>query len=337
LFTQIPVIPHFRHSMIDISTLSHLPEIAAAVMLGLGLVAEMLHARRVRRLAPLAFGPAGKPAAWTWIAAPSRVLALAGAVWALVTLLLIEPRVYQSKAVEIGRVKHVVLVLDVSPSMKLEDSGKDLKQSRAKRASELMESFFKRVPMEQVRLSVVATYNGAKGVVVDTQDVSVVKNILDDLPLAQAFEVGQTKLFDGLKEAALMAHHWPRHSTTVLVISDGDTVPANGMPEMPISVRDVVIIGVGDPKGGKLIDGHHSRQDTSTLRQMAARLRGTYHDGNQHQLPSDLLAHITALEAEGLLDRLTQREYALATITLCALWLAALPWLLGAFGARWRE
>ncbi len=68
------------------------------------------------------------------------------------------------------------------------------------------------------------------------------------------------------------------------MLSDGDTVPATGMPKMPASIADVLIVGVGDPRQGSFIDGRMSRQDASTLRQIAARLGGIYHDGNQKHI-----------------------------------------------------
>ena len=94
--------------------------------------------------------------------------------------------------------------------MTLKDAGAELKQTRSERAAVLLESLFQRVPMEQVRLSVIATYTSAKPVVVDTRDVGVVKNILSDLPLSHAFESGSTNLFSGITEAARTAHGWPR-------------------------------------------------------------------------------------------------------------------------------
>src|SRR5262249_23281174 len=66
---------------------------ALAVLLFAGL-AEALHARRVRRVAVLAFGPGGKPAAWAQAAPYLRVLALAALAWGLATLLLVEPKRY---------------------------------------------------------------------------------------------------------------------------------------------------------------------------------------------------------------------------------------------------
>ena len=313
-----------------------IPELtAAAVLVGVA-VAECWHARRVRTLAALTFGPRQRPARWTHLAIPMRSLAAAAVAWALVSLFLLPPKTHEAKKIDPSRVKHLVLVLDVSPSMTLKDAGAELKQTRSERAAALLESLFQRVPMEQVRLSVIATYTSAKPVVIDTRDIGVVKNILSDLPLSHAFESGSTNLFSGITEAARTAHGWPRGSTTLVVISDGDTVPPSGMPELPPSVSHSVFIGVGDSRAGQFIDGRQSRQDAATLKQVAVRLRGVYHDGNQKHLPSDLLRDITALETESPFKRLTRREYALAALALGSTILAGLPWALYSFGTTYR-
>ncbi len=312
-----------------------LPELAAAVLV-LSALAEWLHARRVRRLAALVFGPKKKPAAWAAAAPLLRVLSIAALAWGLGTLFYVEPKVFHAREVEAKHYRHVILVLDVSPSMKLEDAGVNMKQSRAHRVGELMDSFFKRVPMEQVRLSVIATYTSAKPVVVDTRDVAVVKNILTDLPMSQAFEVGETRIFEGLAMAAKVAHGWQRASTTIILLTDGDTVPSAGMPEMPPSVKDIVCIGVGDARAGKFIAGKQSRQDSATLKQIATRLHGSYHDGNQKQLPSELLAQITSVETESTLEKLGRREYALIAAGIGGTLLALLPLALGLWGTAWR-
>jgi Ca-activated chloride channel family protein len=220
--------------------------------------------------------------------------------------------------------------------MRLDDAGPKGDQQRMKRASEVMESFFKRVAIEQYRISVVAVYNGAKPVVVDTKDVEVVRNILGDLPMHHAFPTGKTDIFSGLEEAAKIAHPWKPRSTTVILVSDGDTVPATGMPKMPASVAHVLIVGIGDPRTGKFIDGRQSRQDTSTLRQVATRLSGTYHNGNEKHLSSEFLRQLTQSSEAGPLKRLSRREYALIACGVGASVFALLPLLLHYAGTRWR-
>ena len=313
--------------------------VVGALVLLLAGVGEAIHARRVHRLAALAFGPKARPAPWARTTPALRTLAQGGLAWALVTLLVVEPRLWSGneKATASARdPQHVVLVLDVSPSMRLEDAGREKRLSRMQRARELMESFFKRIPVEAFRVSVVAFYTDAKPVVVDTKDLEVVRNILGDLPMHWAFRAGQTKLFSGLEEAARIAKPWKPRSTTVLLVSDGDTVPATGMPKMPASVRSVIAIGVGDPTVGKFIDGHHSRQDVSMLRQVAARLGGAYHNGNELHLSTSLIADATGIDVQSVWKRLTLREYALLVAAVAAALLAVLPLLLHFFGTPWR-
>jgi Ca-activated chloride channel family protein len=178
----------------------------AAALLVLG--AEALHARRTRRLARLAFGPLGRAASWVAAVAALRAAAAAALAWGLVTLLLLEPKTHSASGrapLAEADMRHVLLVLDVSPSKRLVDAGPGREQSRMQRARDVLESFFRRVPLEQYRLSVVAVYNGAKPVVVDTADVDVVRNILGDLPMHWAFPQGKTRLFDGL-EANVKTH-----------------------------------------------------------------------------------------------------------------------------------
>jgi len=311
-------------------------ELAAAGILILAAGAELLHARRVRRIAALAFGPDCRPSYWARSAPLLRVASLAALTWGMLTLIDLTPKVHKGEVLADGDYKHVMMVLDVSPSMRLEDAGPELEQSRMHRARDVMESFFKRVPMEQYRVSVVAVYNEAKPVVVDTKDIDVVRNILGDLPMHYAFVAGETDLFAGLKEAVKLAKPWKPHSTTLILISDGDTVPATGMPKMPASVRDVLIVGIGDPTKGSFIAGRQSRQDTATLRQIAVRLGGTYHNGNENHLSTATLKSLTEETEASVLEKLSRREYALIACAAGGLIYAFLPMLLHFRGTSWK-
>jgi Ca-activated chloride channel family protein len=264
-----------------------------------------------------------------------RVSAIGLVCWASLTLLQLPPKIHHADSVSESEMKHVVLILDVSPSMRLADAGPTGQQSRMARASELMESFFQRVAIQQYRLSVIAFYTGAKPVVIDTQDVDVVRNILTDLPMHHAFLAGRTDLFAGLEEAMRVAKPWRPRSTSVIVLTDGDTVPATGMPKAPVSVSEVVVVGVGDPVTGRFIDGRQSRQDASTLRQVAARLRGTYHDGNEHHLSTALLNRLSQTAGRSAFQQLTIREYALICLGIGGFLLGFLPVALHYWGTRW--
>jgi Ca-activated chloride channel family protein len=268
-----------------------------------------------------------------------RTAAFGALTFGLATLLFLEPRKFSTEGTAPpapSEVRHIVLVLDVSPSMALEDAGPDKKLRRSHRAREVLESFFRRVPLERNLISVIAVYNGAKAVVQDTSDFEVVRNILTDLPMTHAFRAGKTRLLDGIEEAAKLAKNWNPGSATLVLVTDGDTVPATGMPKLPVSIGDVLVVGIGDPTTGKFIEGRQSRQDVATLRQVAARLGGLYWNGNEHHLASADIAGLTAAAEPSAFEGFTRREYALLLCLLGAGLLALLPLALEAFGTAFR-
>ena len=69
-------------------------ELAACLAALIVTAAELQHARRCRRLAPLAFGPGRSPLPWVHAVPALRVLAVAAACWGLVTLLMLPPKVF---------------------------------------------------------------------------------------------------------------------------------------------------------------------------------------------------------------------------------------------------
>lgn len=311
-------------------------ELAALATLILAAGAEVLHAARSRGLARLAFGPAARPARWARLAGPLRALALSATVWGLTTLLLLPPASHRAATFATKEIRHLLILWDVSPSMRLEDAGPAGKQSRLSRAADVMRSFFDRIVLDRYRISVVAVYNGAKPVVVDTRDMDVVYNIFDELPLHYAFESGETKLFEGLEEAARLAHPWNPKSTTLILVSDGFTAPAAGMPKLPAAIDRVLVLGVGDPRVGRFLNGRQIRQETAMLRQIAARMRGEFHNANDKQVPSDLLRAMTQSAEPSPFERLTRREYALLACALGAALYAGLPLALYYAGTRWQ-
>ncbi len=312
-------------------------ELIGLIVFALAFLAEAIHYRRCVRLSPLAFGPIAVPKPWARFAPMMRVLAVVALAWGLASLITVKPRKFRSAgSVQPGKEQHLMIVLDVSPSMRLKDAGPQVDQSRKDRGRELMRSLFERLSTDHYLVSAIAVYNGTKPVVVDSHDLNVIDGVLGDLPLFQAFEPGQTRLLDGLREAAEIAKPWNPGSTTVILLSDGDTVPPQGMPTMPASIGNVLVVGVGDPAQGSFIDGRQSKQDTFMLRQIATRLRGTYHDGNRRHLPSDLIASITARGEQNQQEPWTRREYALLATALGSLVLAMLPLLLERFGTSYR-
>lgn len=299
------------------------------------LLAELLHARRIRRVATLAFGPSGQASSWARIAPPVKAIAAGLATWGLLMLMTIEPKVHRQAVVDKSKLRHLLILLDVSPSMRLEDAGPSKKQSRRARARDLIESFLARSGAD-FKITVVAFYTEAKPVVKETVDMEVVRNILSDLPLHYAFDAGNTRLFDGLEAAATIAHPWNPDDCTLLIVTDGDTVPATGMPKLPASINHTLVIGVGDPSAGSFIDGRQSRQDVATQRQTAARLRGEFHDGNEKQIPSNIVRLVSSSGRESPFEALSLREYALMAAALGGALYLAIPLALQRFGTSWR-
>ena len=303
------------------------------------LLCELWHARRMTRLGHLAFGPGsgGRPRAWVRALPFARAGAAAVLVWGLAVLLDLPPKFAGNEAVvDAPAEHHLVVVLDVSPSMHLKDGGPKGDQTRAERARTLLRSILDRTDTVHTRVSVVAFYSDAKPVVVDTYDLNVLHNILDDLPLEHAFKAGKTNLYKGVELAFDLARPWREKSTTVVVASDGDTLPPSGRPLQPPSVASVLVLGVGNPHKGLFIDGHSSRQDRTSLNRLALQLSGQYHDGNTRHVPSSLLNEFARSLSPRAAASLGTRALALYAVGIGSVLLALCSPLLALFGVRGR-
>jgi len=292
--------------------------------------AEWLHARRIARAGRLAFGSSGRPSPWTVAVAPARVLAATMAVWGLLFLATFDPVEIDRNPAKIAS-NHLLVLLDVSPSMQVKDAGTAAQKiSRAARAGEVVQGVLDRLDMENTRISIVAFYTDALPIVQDTFDKEVIRNALDGLPMYTAFESGPTNLQKGLSKAFEVARIWPANSATLLVVTDGDVSTA--LPTvMPSSIADTIVIGLGDAIKGSNVNGHNSRQDTMGLRQLAMRLGGTYHDGNRKHLPSDVINALTMI-APHVGDHWSERDLALLAVAVGCSTLAAVGPLLTLFG-----
>jgi Ca-activated chloride channel family protein len=326
--------------------------VAAAAAL-LATLAEWLHARRVRRVERLAFGPKG-PAAWTVAVPPLRVLAFALTAWGATVLLFYTSERTSTKAKREAS-QHLLVALDVSPSMHLADSGprtglsssaktpgattslapgsKPERMKRAAWAGELVKGILDRLDPDTTRMSVVAFYSDALPIVTETFEKEVVANILDGLPMYVAFEGGGTNVAKGIEKAFEIARPWPEKSATLVIVSDGDSMDAKLPTRRPDSIADVIVIGVGDPKSALMVGGHRSRQDAEGLKRIALQLGGLYHDGNERQLPSSVLDGLSMITPQGT-DAIGLRESALVAVGAGGSVLAFLGPTLLLFGTR---
>jgi Ca-activated chloride channel family protein len=307
--------------------------LVAALMAG----GEWLHARRTRRLAALAFGPGGKARrAWTKAVPLARVLAAGAGAWALVTLLSFDDR---TRARELGNNtdRHLVVLLDVSPSMLLRDAGEGGAFTRNARAAAVLKSVLDRLPGDGVRFTAIGFYTEARMLVKACRDRELLLHMATGTPFHITYKPGKTDVLGSVNQAGAMVKDFPRKSVTLLVLSDGDSLPPGGLQPLPSSVERVIIAGVGDTARGSFIDGHQSRQDTANLGQLARRLGGDFHDANLRHLPDEALDAITDDEAGASKWRVDRRMAALLLLGFSASVFALLPLLLDAFGSAWRH
>ena len=316
----------------DILVLAGWAAAATAVLAGF---AEWLHARRCLRLGRLAFGPETRPRAWTMLVPPVRVTALAAMVWALIALVAFEGG---SRTTErnVAATHHLLVLLDVSPSMGLEDAGNSGSDRRSARAAEVLKSVMERVPSDRVKITMGCFYSDSLLLVKDCTDPELVWNFANGLPLHMAYRPGKTDLVKSLNTAAGFVKDLPRKSTTALVLTDGDTLPDSGLKPLPSSITELIVVGIGDASRGTFIDGHLSRQDGASLSQLARRLGGRYHDGNLKQVPSELLRRLNATDERSERFHFSIRMIAVLTLGISAAVLCLLPLLLETLGSRWK-
>lgn len=309
--------------------------IAAIVVGALIAVAEWLHSTRIAKARHLAFGASGRPRTWVKLAPPSRVVAAAALAWGLVVLSLLEPKAVEQEPTQEAS-KHLLVCLDASPSMFVEDSGPDGKAKRAVWAGEVIQAVLDRLDTETTRVTVFAVYTKSIPVIEDTFDMNVVRNVLDGLPLYAAFDAGPTKLSSGVNEALAYARQWKPNSATLLVISDGDSEELVQVRSIPASIADAIIVGVGDPVRPTMVSGHRSTQDAQSLKLLATKLRGVYHQGNNKHLPSEVVNKLSMIRPR-IGEGIGLREAAVVCIGLSCSWLCLLGPALILVGRNHRE
>lgn len=287
--------------------------LAAVAALLLATLGEWMHAKRTARIARLAFGETGRPARWTVIAPFVRVLGLTLTAFGAAILFQFDP-IESDDTPNPRASRQLLVVLDVSPSMNLKDSGPDTEKiMRGVWAGKVLQGILDRIDMKDTRISLIAFYTKALPMLQDTTDKNLLPNLMDGLPLYTAFKSGDTDMQSGIDAAFAMAKGWARGSTTLVVISDGDLTKTVNPGPRPASIADVIVIGVGDPVRGMVLSGHNSRQDAWVLKTIAGRLDGYYHDGNTKHLPSEIIDQLTMI-APRVGDVLSLREAGLVAL-----------------------
>lgn len=310
------------------------PLTVALLVLAASALAEVLHGRRVRVAARLAFGPEGRARRWTVVAPFLRCLSLAAFAWGLAVTWQLHQAAKDGRPAATAEPTRLVFVADLSPSMYLKDAGPEGKVTRQQRMREEVEAVLMRVGGD-LRYGVVGFYTEARSVVMDARDPELVRNVFDGLPVQYVMKPGSTDLGAAINAAVRLVAPLPEQTVRLVVFTDGDTVPLQPILPRPKSVKDVLVLGVGDPRKGTFIAGHQSRQDAEVLAGVARALRGAYHDVNEKHLPTDALGDLvrrTPPRKSGL----DLAAWAVLAMVLGAATLALLPVALQYFGTSWK-
>ena len=314
-----------------------IPLIAATTALLLVSLAEWMHGRRIRVAARLAFGPRGSGLPWTRVVPWLRGASLTAFAWGVTTLLMLKleaPDDATAKERHDAEATRLVFVADLSPSMYLPDAGPDGTVTRHDRMKDVVEGILQRVS-GNLRFGVVGFYTDSLPVVMEARDPELVRNVFNGLPLTYAMPVGQTDLGRAINRTLEIVEGFPKSSTRMIILTDGDSIPLAAINPRPASVREVLVLGVGNPKKGSFIDGHQSRQEADTLQRLATSLLGAYHDVNEKHLDTAALGDLVvplALPSTGL----TLAQWAVLAMVLGAIINALIPVALEYFGTDWK-
>lgn len=321
------------------------PLAGAATALLLATLTEWLQSRRMRRLARLAFGPAGRARRWTRIVPAFRVLSLGAMAWSLLTLLMAQWGAGSGGAEPHRRPnpETVFLVLDFSPSMMIEDAGPDAKKlTRKQRMRDVVNAIVDRLG-EHVDYTLICFYTRPYPICEKVFDRCVVRNVLNNLPIEVAMENGPTDLGrainESLQRAAAMDGSKPRYgrnSITFILVTDGDTLEMPALREVPDTVRRTLVLGVGDAEKSFALNGHLSRQEPGTLQFVARHLGGEYVDVNTKHLSSAAMSTLLPPLA-GVADRGVSRTgVAVFLFAILSVLYALVPVGLEFFGSDWQ-
>jgi Ca-activated chloride channel homolog len=315
-----------------------IPLAAALTVLLLVSLAEWLHGRRIQVLARLAFGPRAQGLPWTRAVPWLRIACLTAFAWGATTMLMLHLAVPDDPATKErhdAEATRLVFVADLSPSMFLPDAGPDGTLTRHARMREVVEGILQRVS-GNLRFGVIGFYTDSLPVVMEARDPELVRNVFNGLPLTYAMPVGKTDLGTALNRTLELVADFPKSSTRMILLTDGDSQPLAPLQPRPASLREILLLGIGNPRKGSYIDGHQSRQEASTLQQVAASLQGVYHDVNETHLPTDALGDLFVPLALPQ-THLTLTQWAVLAMVISAFTLAFLPVALEFYGSDWKS
>lgn len=336
--------------MKDLETL--LPLICGATALLVTSFTEWLQCRRTSRVMGLAFGPSSRPRRWTQAVPLFRVAALTALSWSLATLFVAHLNKGGSASAEVAnRSENIFLLLDYSPSMLLADAGPDGEFTRKQRMREVADSIVERLG-EHVQYSFACFQSEIYPIAERVYDKAVIRNMFNDLPVEKAMNsTGPTDLGHVINQTLNMLDsdlasdtgsknrfEYADDSTTLILISDGDSLEIEAIRELPGSVKRALVLGVGNPDKGLIVgsEEHYSKQDPVALTAIARSLDGEYIDVNKRHLASSSMNSLRGISKSDGGKGISHTELARVVFIVTAMLYGSLAILQEFFGSDWR-
>jgi hypothetical protein len=293
----------------------------------LAIGAELWHGRRCRTAAAMVFARPRRGLAVVAVAAAVRVTGVTVTAASLVLLWhsSIVTRNSTGAVASTGEMDRMIVIMDASNSMNLQDAGPDGSETRASRARTLIHQLINRAG-RMPRVTLVTFGESALPVVHDSRDWDVLSNVLLRQYYSTSFKSEKTDIDHAVTKSLRMARDWVKKSTVVVLVTDGEGDTAYDEFEVPPSVRQFIVVGVGSPEGRPI--GRNppqvSRQDAENLQRIARLVGGEYFDGTRELLPEEYIDRALPPPPPAVPPE-THREFALVLFAVGVAVLALLP------------
>jgi Ca-activated chloride channel family protein len=301
--------------------------VVASIVLALAIPAEYLHLRKCLVVARMAFAEQRQGLFVVFAAGSARVTGVT--LTAVALALLWQSSFITRNAIgaiaDDAEMDRMIVVMDASKSMNLEDAGPDGSETRATRARNLIYQLISRANRFP-RTTLMTFGDRVLPVVCDAQHWDVLANVLLRQYYSRAFDSTDTEIDGALESSLDIAKDWVPKSTIVVLLTDGESKPTVKEFHVPNSVRHVLVLGVGSSEGRaagpNLAD--ISRRDDANLRRIANLTGGDYFNCNKDPLPVAYIDALLPAPPEAVPPQ-SHRDLPLALLAIGAAVLALVP------------
>lgn len=255
------------------------------------LIAELHHLRRCGRLAPFLFSGLRTP--WTILGSLATLRLFGFTLVALSTIQLWEDSTLPAElnsAYDHEETDRLLILLDASLSMNIKDAGPAGDQSRGTRAADVIRDLVLSADRLPPRTTLVVFADAHYALILDTNDWRVIQASLNNRHLSEVLFDDEKTTLGAVLEAATtdLAKEWPKDSTALLVITDGDSEDTPAPITLPPAIRRSVVVGIGSAEG-RLIGNFRSKRNDETLEAAARASGGRYYNATTAPVPTEAL------------------------------------------------